>query len=519
MGTPKLALIAALAMSAVAPAAAQAATVSQPQTGTYTSDLGGHNGRFDIPVYTLKFEAYPGEANDVTLERDPDPSRFQAVIVRDAGAALDPGVNCERVSGGVECSPQLGTLTDPAVIELGDGDDRILVGPGLSDLAVFGGAGADDLRADGAGVTLSGGSGPDRIEGLGGDAVVASYAGRATGVDVSLDGTANDGEAGEGDDVEGTVVVIGGSGPDVLTGPPGPDALGVRLASGAGDDVITGGSGSDHLDGGSGRDMVVGNDGDDQVVVDKDPDAVDAGEGRDRLVVATAWPTRISLDPARGDATFTHASGVEVLQGGAGPDVVIGSESAEAIDETSGGRDLIYAGGGDDRITTSGFPGSYVDAGSGKDIVSLSGFGDQAELRDEEQDDLRCSRPARRTVVDRDPFDTGACSPFAFFPRAGRLRVSRRGAMAIPLACPLTELCTGAVELGWRGHPIATPSFRRKPYSKSHIRVELPLSARKKLRAGRSLRMTLALEVRLHVEPAATHSVTRRITVLPARRR
>src|SRR4051812_46151442 len=221
METPKLALIAALAVSALAPAGADAASVSQPQTSTYTSDLGGHNGPFDIPVYTLKFEAYPGEANDVTLERDPDPSRFQAVFVRDAGAELDPGVNCERVSGGVECSPPLGTLADTAAIELGDGDDRILVGPGLSDLAAFGGAGADDLRADGASVTLSGGLGPDRIEGVSGEAI-ASYAGRVTGVDVSLDGAANDGAPGEGDDVEGRIKVIGGSGPDVLTGPPGP---------------------------------------------------------------------------------------------------------------------------------------------------------------------------------------------------------------------------------------------------------------------------------------------------------
>src|SRR3954466_427427 len=128
MGTCKFALIAALAVSVLAPAGAEAASVSQPQTRTYTSDLGGHNGRFDIPVYTLMFEASPGEANDVTLERDPDPSRFQAVIVRDAGAELDPGVNCQRVSGGVECSPTVGTLTDTAAIQLGDANDRILVG-------------------------------------------------------------------------------------------------------------------------------------------------------------------------------------------------------------------------------------------------------------------------------------------------------------------------------------------------------------------------------------------------------
>jgi hypothetical protein len=520
MGTRKLALIAALAVSALVPAASQAATVSEPQTSTLTVDFGGHQGIQDIPVYTLKFEASPGEANDVTLGRDLEqPSYADAVIVKDAGAPLEPGANCDRVSGGVECAPPVGTFMDAAGIQLGDGDDRFFITTGIPNVHVFGGPGADDLRSDGDDVTLSGGSGPDRIEGLGGEGV-ASYAGRVTGVSVSLDGTANDGAPGEGDDVEGTIKVIGGSGPDVLTAPQGPDALGMKFASGPGDDVVTGGAGGDHLEGGPGRDQVLGNAGDDVIVGAADPDAVDGGEGRDRLNVRTNMPARVSLDPARGDATFTHASGIEELRGGSGPDLVIGSDSAEAIDETPGGRDLIYAGGGDDRITTSGFPGSYVDAGSGKDVVSLSGLGDQAALRDEEQDDLRCVHFAVRTVVERDAFDTTtSCTPFVFFPRAGLLRPSPRGVIAIPLACPLVDVCTGTLELIWRGRAIVTRSFSRKPYSTSHVRFKLPRAAREELRKGRGLRMTLALEVRLHAEPAATHAVSRRITVLPARRR
>src|SRR5205085_821371 len=77
----------------------------------------------------------------------------------------------------------------------------------------------------------------------------ARYNLRTARVTVSLDGVANDGQTGEGDNVavENTV---GGSGSDHLTGNAGANAL----SGGGGADVLNGKGGNDTLTGGGGRD-------------------------------------------------------------------------------------------------------------------------------------------------------------------------------------------------------------------------------------------------------------------------
>jgi hypothetical protein len=70
----------------------------------------------------------------------------------------------------------------------------------------------------------------------------------------SLDRAADDGDAGEGDNIDpdGDVEnVIGGAGDDTLTG----DAAANRLVGGLGDDELDGGLGADHLAGGDGEDV------------------------------------------------------------------------------------------------------------------------------------------------------------------------------------------------------------------------------------------------------------------------
>lgn len=84
---------------------------------------------------------------------------------------------------------------------------------------------------------MIGGTGPDVFNGGAGEDTV-SYAGLTRGVSVSLDGTADDGALGEGDNVED---VIGGSGNDTLTGNDQDDAF----YGGAGNDTISGGDGNE----------------------------------------------------------------------------------------------------------------------------------------------------------------------------------------------------------------------------------------------------------------------------------
>jgi hypothetical protein len=79
---------------------------------------------------------------------------------------------------------------------------------------------------------------------------------------VTLDGNADDGASGEGDNV-GTDVedVTGGSAADTLTG----NAADNELVGGAGDDTIAGGDGNDGLAGGAGRDTIDGGGGRDDI--------------------------------------------------------------------------------------------------------------------------------------------------------------------------------------------------------------------------------------------------------------
>jgi Ca2+-binding RTX toxin-like protein len=144
---------------------------------------------------------------------------------------------------------------------------------------VFGGPGADTVRGQGGNDELDGGGGNDSLDGggsndkmdggTGSDTLVGSTGGdtalydtRSAAVNVSLDGVANDGEAGEADNV-GTDVenVNGGSAGDTLTG----SSVANKLKGFGGADTITGGAGNDLLYGGDGGDDITGGTGNDKL--------------------------------------------------------------------------------------------------------------------------------------------------------------------------------------------------------------------------------------------------------------
>ncbi len=138
-----------------------------------------------------------------------------AVTARDDGAPLSAGAGCvAHIDGAVRCELPSGPVVSVGA-ELGDGDDRALVG----------GAGRF------VSVSVRGGDGADRIE-------LAT-----TVLAVGADGGAGDDE------------LLGGPIGERLDGGPGAD----RLSGGGGDDVLSGDGpagpfGDDRLDGGPGRD-------------------------------------------------------------------------------------------------------------------------------------------------------------------------------------------------------------------------------------------------------------------------
>jgi Ca2+-binding RTX toxin-like protein len=129
------------------------------------------------------------------------------------------------------------------------------------DNALFGNGGNDLMRGLGGNDLMYGGAGVD----------TATYTERAWGVNVSLDGLANDGTPAAGrigapaefdnvvaENVIGTL--IGDADANELIGYGGNDSL----SGGGGYDTLDGGTGNDTLDGGSGADKMYGGEGDDR---------------------------------------------------------------------------------------------------------------------------------------------------------------------------------------------------------------------------------------------------------------
>ncbi len=166
------------------------------------------------------------------------------------------------------------------VVATAHAQDAILTGTDGNDVingtpageSIYARAGIDVVNGGAGDDELDGGPGADVLNGGDGNDVV-SYSG-ATPVLVTLDAIANDGAAGEGDNVGNDVEdIFGADGPDKLTG----SAKANTIDAGAGDDRVTGGSGKDAIFAGDGDDVVEARDG----IVDR----IDCGTGKDVATV------------------------------------------------------------------------------------------------------------------------------------------------------------------------------------------------------------------------------------------
>ncbi len=235
----------------------------------------------------------------------------------------------------------------------GGGNDYLVGGAGADSL--YGGAGTDSFSFDSVDLVLSGGSGFDYAYADGATSFVF-----ATGSDIEvvIGSTGND--TFNATAVTTAMYVYGGTGNDVLTqgsgggdlvGEAGADILigGVsndRLYSGADNDSLYGGGGNDVLIGGTGADFLDGGDGIDTLRFDTG-DTVIGGAGQDYAYVE---------DPAGATMAFAAGSGVEIVIGGVGRDVLNAAAVTTAM--------YIYAGGGNDVITASAVGGQlFGEAG------------------------------------------------------------------------------------------------------------------------------------------------------------
>lgn len=471
-------------------------------------------------VYRFTLTTAPGERNDINLTVYPS----TGARLTDAAAGVVAGPGCVVNAGELRCDVPAGGSAEahlPASIDLGEGDDRLRLRTSLgyagrvpgdpATLVVHGGPGADDLDV---GIDdylpyqpiADGGPGADVIR-----ARTVTYADRTAPVSVTDDGLANDGEAGEGDDVRATpsardpalksaLQVIGGRGDDHLTGDvveggDGDDRVAAswRADGGAGNDVLSvvqgGLFGRVELKGSDGDDRLIGGAGDDLLTGGPGADVVRGGEGRDELgdFWATPRPVRITLDDRAGDGPEGEnddiGADVENVSGGAGDDTLIGSDGANVLNGGAG-NDVIDGRGGDDELLSQG-AASHLIGGTGRDRITAP-MSAAIDLRDGELDYVACAGRGRgRPSGERDPIDVLEGCQATVAVSTVRLRLRGARGTAVALRCTYGgPVCRGVMTLRLAGVAGSSVSARfvLRPGTGRPIPVTLPARAAARLR-------------------------------------
>jgi Ca2+-binding RTX toxin-like protein len=266
----------------------------------------------------------------------------------------------ELISGGngvdrVDYSGRTSAL-NVAIVGIGH-----ISGGGAQGILITGGAGNDTLSGGIGPDTLNGGAGNDIFfEGIGvtngSDVFIGSdgidvidFSGRTNGLVCNLDGTANDGEPGELDNVFADIEnIIGGAGADDLTGSSRVNII----IGGAGSDTIRGGTGIDTLSyAGSGA-----------VTASLPVQAINTD-----LSLTNGLTAGGEADVIFGDIeNLTGGSGADLLTGNSGPNELVGGV----------GNDTLVGGAGDD-VLEGGAAGNteanVLDCGADGDIGFAQG--------------------------------------------------------------------------------------------------------------------------------------------------
>ena len=360
-------------------------------------------GGFGTPAADTYFGG--PDIDQVIYDDRPDSSPLSITIDNVADDGI-PGENdnirtdVENVDGG----PGPDTITgngEDNVLQGRDGDDTI-VGAGGDDTLRgdigFGSFGDDDLNGGGGDDLLFGGpGGNDDFRGSAGfDTVSYSELSTGTGTDVTINDVANDGPAGENDNVRTDVEsVFGGSGVDDITGSPGPD-------------VLLGFAGADILDGAGGDDLL---DGEGPQFFTPEGDVLIGGTGVDAVSYASHFnPVTADIDDIADDGILGEndrvRTSVENLFGGASSDTLTGSADANIVDGgQSSGSDVVNGLGGPD----------FLSAGVGFDTYNGASGNDNIHSRDGAADTVDCG--PNTDTVEADAADTLANCENVFNPR------------------------------------------------------------------------------------------------------
>lgn len=395
---------------------------------------------------------------------------------------LDGGAGTDVVRGG--SGDDLLQATDGEdTLEGGDGNDRLegaepanVLDGGAGNDTLFGYGGADQLDGGAGDDVLDGGVGPDALRGgAGRDGM--SYESAGQGVRVSLDGVADDGQVGEGDNVFGDIervvgtalddTLVAGVVPVELLGSGGRD----RLVGSPGPDVLSGGDGDDLLDGGGGPDLVAGGEGSDTV-------SYETRTGGVSVVVGDG----VAQDgqPGEGDHVLDDV------------ERVIGSPFGDQLGGAAGLTVRLDGRAGNDRITLPQVPVGTESAtvsraacGTGTDTV-LAGPEDTV---DSDCDLVTTAGRLTRFSVQGEP------SPRARV-TVSQVRIAADGRLRVPVYCGSESgvRCDVAVHVNRGFKPIGNTRLEIGRGRTATIRVRLAKpAARRLLAAGGAVRLTVVV--------------------------
>jgi Ca2+-binding RTX toxin-like protein len=330
------------------------------------------------------FQASPGETNHLLIAEG-----IGAYQIIDTGATIAAGSACMSVASNEAACPAargsvltvaLGDLSDFASLSIEQrlhldaetGNDVITANAAAFFGRIDAGPGNDTISA--RGVVLLGGDGNDALTGAGeavliggpgadvlaadqnpSASVEVSYRDKTAAVTADDDSIADDGEAGEGDNVQiGIDSIVGGHGNDTLV------SFGASLWGRQGNDRLVAGVGSQpmHFLGGDGDDVLRGGGSD------------DALEGRDGNDV---------IDSGAGDDFLIGGPGADHLAAGPGRDVVAGKRGDDVITGGSGSDD-VFAGAGKDTLRMRDRRRDFVFGGPGRDRARVDRGLDRVEL-------------------------------------------------------------------------------------------------------------------------------------------
>jgi Ca2+-binding RTX toxin-like protein len=329
--------------------------------GLDADDLSGGSGGSDVADYSQRSDPIT-----VTINNN----------ANDGGTGGAEGDNVRTDVENLQGTSSDDTLT-------GSTTDNRIIGEGGSD-NIAGIGGDDDIYGDffftnlsGGNDTLNGGNGDDRFYGGAGaddmtggnDFDVADYTvGNSDPRTITIDDVANDGAAGENDNVHtGIEGVVGGNGPDTITGNSSPNTL-------------QGGGGTDTLHGAGGNDLLIG----DQCCTFF-ADVFDGGGGEDTVNYRDhgfASGVTVDIDGAADDGGSGGGEGdnvqstVEDLIGTDNPDTLTGSAANNTIAGRSGTDTLIGGAGSDTLAGNGGFDDHEGQAGKDEINSRNDGSGD-----------------------------------------------------------------------------------------------------------------------------------------------